>query len=40
MPGRRQHAPLRVLLNNRLDGHLTKAPSDAIAFAYDPTWLD
>ena len=40
MPRRRQHAPLRVLLNNRLVGHLTKAPGGAISFAYDQAWLD
>lgn len=40
MPRRPHHAPLRVLLNNRLVGHLHKAPSGAIAFRYDPSWLD
>lgn len=40
MPRRRRHPPLRVLLNNRLVGHLTKAPDGAIAFAYAPSWLD
>jgi serine/threonine-protein kinase HipA len=35
----RQHAPLRVLLNNRLVGRLHKATSGAIAFQYDQTWL-
>lgn len=39
MPRRRRHAPLRVLLNNRLVGHLTKAPSGAIDFRYDDSWL-
>lgn len=39
MPRRRQHEPLRVYLNNRLVGHLTKAPSGAIGFAYDESWL-
>jgi len=39
MPRRRRHPPLRVLLNNRLVGYLTKAPSGAIAFRYDTAWL-
>lgn len=39
MPRRRQHEPLRVYLNNKLVGHLTKAPSGAISFAYDESWL-
>jgi len=39
MPRRRQHEPLRVLLNNRLVGHLTKEPSGAITFQYDDSWL-
>lgn len=39
MPRRRRHAPLRVLLNNRLLGHLSKATSGAIAFQYDQDWL-
>ncbi|WP_347337175.1 HipA N-terminal domain-containing protein [Bradyrhizobium lablabi] len=38
--GRRpRHAPLRVLLNNRLVGHLTKAASGAIQFRYEDDWL-
>ena len=40
MARRPRHAPLRVLLNNRLVGHLTKAPSGAISVAYDQSWLD
>lgn len=40
MPRRRQNAPLRVLLNNRLVGHLIKAPGGAISFVYDQAWLD
>ncbi len=40
MPRQRRHAPLRVLLNNRLIGHLNKATSGAIDFRYDPRWLD
>ncbi|TIQ08746.1 MAG: type II toxin-antitoxin system HipA family toxin [Mesorhizobium sp.] len=39
MPRRRQHEPLRVLLNNRLVGQLSKATSGAISFQYDETWL-
>ena len=39
MPRRRQHAPLRVYLNNRLVGHLLKEPGGAIAFRYDESWL-
>lgn len=39
MPRRRQHAPLRVHLNNRLVGHLLKEPSGAIGFRYDESWL-
>jgi serine/threonine-protein kinase HipA len=40
MARRRTHAPLRVLLNNRLVGQLRKASSGAIAFQYDPQWLE
>ena len=40
MPRRRHHPPLRVLLNNRLVGHLTKAPDGAVSFVYDSDWLD
>lgn len=40
MPRRRQYGPLRVLLNNRLVGHLNKATSGAIEFRYDSSWLD
>lgn len=39
MPRKRQHLPLRVLLNNRLVGHLLKEPGGAISFRYDETWL-
>ena len=39
MARRRQHAPLRVYLNNRLLGHLLKDAGGAISFRYDPTWL-
>ena len=40
MPRRRRHVPLRVLLNNRLVGHLSKAASGAIDFRYEQDWLD
>ncbi len=40
MARRRQHAPLRVLLNNFLVGHLNKQASGAIEFRYDHDWLD
>lgn len=40
MTRRRQHAPLRVLLNGRQVGHLNKAASGAIDFQYDQGWLD
>jgi len=39
MPRRPRHAPLRVLLNNRLVGHLSKAATGAIEFRYDADWL-
>lgn len=39
MPRRPRHEPLRVLLNNRLVGHLHKAASGAVEFRYDPSWL-
>jgi serine/threonine-protein kinase HipA len=40
MPRRRHHSPLRVLLNNRLVGHLNKAANGAIDFRYEQSWLD
>jgi serine/threonine-protein kinase HipA len=40
MPRRPGHPPLRVLLNNRLVGHLRKEASGAITFLYDQSWLD
>lgn len=40
MPRHPKHVPLSVLLNNRLVGHLAKASSGAISFAYDRSWLD
>jgi len=39
MPRRRAHAPLNVLINNRLCGRLEKQASGAISFQYDPGWL-
>lgn len=39
MPRRRQHVPLRVLLDQALVGHLTKEPGGSIAFRYDAEWL-
>ncbi len=39
MPRSRRHAPLHVLLNNRLVGQLNKVSSGAIDFQYDPSWL-
>ena len=39
MPRKLQHLPLRVLLNNRLVGHLLKDSGGAIRFRYDPNWL-
>jgi len=38
MPRKRLHAPLRVLLNNRLVGHLEKEAGGAISFRYDEKW--
>lgn len=38
--GRRPlHVPLRVYLNNRLVGQLSKEPSGAVIFRYDNAWL-
>ncbi|WP_445220071.1 type II toxin-antitoxin system HipA family toxin [Bradyrhizobium sp. Pa8] len=39
MARRARHAPLRVLLNNRLAGRLSKAASGAIEFRYEVDWL-
>jgi serine/threonine-protein kinase HipA len=39
MARQRKHAPLRVLLNNRLVGYLNKASGGAIDFRYDDAWL-
>ena len=39
--GRKRHyEPLRVLLNNRLVGHLVKEPGGGIEFHYDQSWLE
>jgi serine/threonine-protein kinase HipA len=35
----RQNIPLRILLNNRLVGHLRKESAGAIYFRYDESWL-
>ena len=40
MARRPRHTPLRVLLNNRLVGRLTKSATGAIEFRYDQTWLE
>lgn len=40
MPRHKAHAPLRVLLNNRLVGHLAKDAGGAVSFRYDANWLD
>lgn len=40
MPRRKTHAPLNVLINNRLVGRLEKETSGAITFQYDSAWLD
>ncbi|MEJ0011355.1 MAG: type II toxin-antitoxin system HipA family toxin [Bauldia sp.] len=40
MARHRQHAPLRVYLNNRFVGRLFKEPGGATTFRYDETWLD
>ena len=39
MARRRQHAPLRVYLNNRLLGHYLREASGATSFQYDESWL-
>lgn len=39
MPRKRQHTPLRVLLNNRFVGHLLKEAGGAVEFRYDESWL-
>ena len=40
MPRHRQHPPLRVFLNNRPVGQLTRQPSGAIGFQYVENWLE
>lgn len=40
MPRRKTHAPLLVLINNRVCGRLEKEPGGAILFRYDESWLD
>lgn len=40
MPRKPRHVPLRVLLNNRLVGHLLKEPGGASAFRYAASWLE
>jgi serine/threonine-protein kinase HipA len=40
MGRRKAHAPLNVLINNRLVGRLSKETSGAIGFRYDSSWLD
>jgi serine/threonine-protein kinase HipA len=40
MPRRKVHAPLNVLINNRLCGRLEKDAGGAISFQYDPNWLN
>jgi serine/threonine-protein kinase HipA len=35
----RRHIPLRVLLNDRLVGHMMKDTSGAIEFRYSPSWV-
>jgi serine/threonine-protein kinase HipA len=40
MPRKRTRIPLKVFLNARLVGRLTRQSSGAIEFQYDQTWLD
>ncbi len=39
MGRRKSHAPLKVLINNRLAGELAKEAGGAITFRYDDSWL-
>ena len=39
MARKRQYTPLRVLLNNRLVGHLSKEPGGGMDFRYGESWL-
>ena len=36
----KSYTPLNVLMNNRLVGRLGKAPSGAVEFSYDASWLE
>ncbi|MDF8335527.1 type II toxin-antitoxin system HipA family toxin [Novosphingobium cyanobacteriorum] len=40
MARRKAHAPLNVLINNRLAGRLLKEANGAVSFQYDRSWLD
>lgn len=40
MTRRKTHAPLNVLINNRLLGRLEKAPNGAVSFQYAESWMD
>ncbi|MFM6830081.1 MAG: type II toxin-antitoxin system HipA family toxin [Novosphingobium sp.] len=40
MARRKAHAPLNVLINNRLVGRLHKEANGAVSFQYDQNWLD
>lgn len=40
MARRKTHAPLNVLINNRLVGRLQKEPSGAVSFQYSQGWLE
>ena len=40
MARRKTHAPLNVLINNRLVGRLLKEANGAVSFQYDRSWLD
>lgn len=39
MARRKTHAPLNVLINNRLVGRLSKEANGAVSFQYDQSWL-
>ncbi len=40
MARRKTHAPLNVLINNRVVGRLSKEANGAVNFRYDQSWLD
>ena len=40
MARRKAHAPLGVLINNRLVGRLSKEANGAVSFQYDQSWLE